>query len=592
MPSTQRKPNIVFVLTDDQGYGDLGCTGNPIIQTPHIDRLHDESVRLRQFHVGPTCAPTRATLFTGHYANSTGVWHTIGGRSLLRSDEWTLPAALAGAGYDTGLFGKWHLGDSYPYRPMDRGFATSVVHGGGGISQTPDYWGNDYFDDTYLVNGQPTPFEGYCTDVFFREAIDYIASRDGRPFFCCITTNAPHDPYNVDDRYADPYRSLVPEDRARFYGMIANIDENIARLRSALDEQGLAENTILIFMTDNGTSGGGTFDIDHHLIEGYNAGMRGKKNSEYDGGHRTPCFMHWPGGGLTGGRDVDRLTASIDLMPTLLELCGVQPREGANFHGRSLAPLLNDPHAAWPDRAVVTDSQRLPCPMKWHKSAVMTDRWRLVNGCELYDILADPGQQDDIAAEHPDVVAHLRDEYEQWWQIVSTQFDGMIPFPVGDPACPKTKLNIHDARNEISNVPYMQGMIRQGDRANGYWEIEIKTPGRYEVLLRRWPEETARPLTAGIDGDDVPWSPQFISPVHHVNYTGGKALPITGATLRIGTMRWYQAAEPGSEAVRFLVDLTEGQTTIEAAFHGETDVHLSAYYVHIQPAEEHAPSRT
>lgn len=585
MPITRPTPNIVFVLTDDQGYGDLGCTGNPILQTPNIDRLHDESVRLRNYHVGPTCAPTRATLFTGHYANSTGVWHTIGGRSLLRAGEWTLPAALAGAGYDTAIFGKWHLGDSYPYRPQDRGFATALVHGGGGISQTPDYWGNDYFDDTYSLNGEPKAFRGYCTDVFFREAIDYIHSRAGRPFFCCITTNAPHDPYNVEDRYAEPYRGLVPESRARFYGMIANIDENFATLRNALAEEGLAENTILIFMTDNGTSGGATFDERHHLIEGYNANMRGKKNSEYDGGHRTPCFMHWPGGGLTGGRDVDRLTASIDFMPTLLELCNVQPRNNVTFHGRSIAPLLRDPESAWPDRAVVTDSQRLAYPMKWRKSAVMTDRWRLVNGGELYDILADPGQLRDIAADHPDVVEQLRGEYEQWWQIVSTQFDESIPFAVGDPGCPQTRLNIHDARNETCDVPYMQGMIRQGYRCNGHWEIDVKTPGRYEIQLRRWPAETPHALAAGIDGDDIVWSPQYIDQAHHINYTGGRALPITSATLKIGTTRWHGKADPESQTVSFLVDLPKGQTTLEAVLHTDMDLVLSAYYVHIISAE-------
>ena len=159
------RPNIVFILTDDQGYGELGCHGNPIINTPHIDRLHAHSTRLTDYHVGPTCAPTRAGLMTGHYHNSTGVWHTIGGRSLLRQDEWSLADAFSGAGYRTGLFGKWHLGDNYPYRPQDRGFDEVATHGGGGIGNTPDYWGNNYNDDHYAVDGEWTPFEGYCTDV-------------------------------------------------------------------------------------------------------------------------------------------------------------------------------------------------------------------------------------------------------------------------------------------------------------------------------------------------------------------------------------------------------------------------------------------
>jgi arylsulfatase A-like enzyme len=211
------RPNIVFVITDDQGYGDLGCHGNPVIQTPNIDALYRESVRLTDFHVGPTCAPTRAGLLTGHFHNSTGVWHTIGGRSLLRRDEWSLATAFSEGGYATGLFGKWHLGDNAPYRPQDRGFQTVVAHGGGGVGQTPDYWGNSYQDDTYAVNGEWTPFEGYCTDIWFNEALTFIDANRDRPFFCYISTNAPHSPYIVDEAYSERYAGKVEhQDRADF----------------------------------------------------------------------------------------------------------------------------------------------------------------------------------------------------------------------------------------------------------------------------------------------------------------------------------------------------------------------------------------
>jgi arylsulfatase A-like enzyme len=199
------RPNIVLVITDDQGYGDLGCHGNPVIQTPNMDALHAVSFRLTNFHVGPTCAPTRAGLMTGHYHNSTGVWHTIGGRSLLRADEWSLATALSEHGYVTGLFGKWHLGDNYPYRPQDRGFQYVLTHGGGGVGQTPDYWGNNYNDDVYALNGEWIPFSGYCTDVWFDQALQFIERNRDRPFFCYISTNAPHSPYIVDDSYSDPY---------------------------------------------------------------------------------------------------------------------------------------------------------------------------------------------------------------------------------------------------------------------------------------------------------------------------------------------------------------------------------------------------
>ena len=196
-PGRQAPPNVVLVVTDDQGYGDLGCHGNPILRTPNLDALYRRSVRLTDFHVGPTCAPTRASLMTGRYCNRTGVWHTIMGRSLLRRDEVTMADVFAAGGYRTGIFGKWHLGDNYPYRPQDRGFHEVLIHGGGGVGQTPDAWGNDYFDDTYLHNGTPEKFSGYCTDVWFDGAMRFIEDNRDRPFFAYLATNAPHSPYRV-----------------------------------------------------------------------------------------------------------------------------------------------------------------------------------------------------------------------------------------------------------------------------------------------------------------------------------------------------------------------------------------------------------
>ena len=398
-------PNVVFVLTDDQGYGDLSCHGNPVVKTPHIDALHATSVRLADYHVGPTCAPTRAGLLTGHYANSTGVWHTIGGRSLLRSNEISMADYFQCSGYATGIFGKWHLGDNTPYRPQDRGFETVVVHGGGGVGQTPDYWGNNYFDDSYWDGERHTRFEGYCTDVWFQNAVNFIERNRQKPFFCYIPTNAPHSPFLVDPLYSDPYLPLTPhQQRANFYGMLANIDENVGGLRRSLAELGLVDNTIFIFMTDNGSGGGLEVDESQFVINGFNAGMRGQKGSEYDGGHRVPFFLHWPAGGISEGRDVDEVTANVDILPTLIDMCRLEKPEGNGFDGRSLVPLLQPEEGkrrVWPDRALVTDSQRLAYPVKWRKSAVMTDRWRLVNGRELFAIKEDPEQRKDNAAATP-----------------------------------------------------------------------------------------------------------------------------------------------------------------------------------------------
>ncbi|MBT5536454.1 arylsulfatase, partial [Candidatus Poribacteria bacterium] len=404
MPTEPRKPNVVFVITDDQGYGDLACHGNPVIHTPNLDEMHGESVRLTNFHVGPTCAPTRAGLMTGRYCNCTGVWHTIGGRSLLRKDEVTMGDVFRAGGYRTGMFGKWHLGDNYPFRPHDRGFDEAVYHGGGGVSQTPDHWGNDYFDDTYMVNGEPTKFEGYCTDVWFDQAMAFIERSADAPFLCYVSTNAPHGPFRVADSYSRRYRGRVPDARARFYGMITNIDENLARLRAKLRDLDIERDTILIFMTDNGTAAGCGLDRDGFVRDGYNAGMRGVKGSEYDGGHRVTFFMRWPAGGLTEGRDVDTLTANIDILPTLADMCGIPGPDSSAIHGQSILALVNGDADGWPERVIVTDSQRVEMPIKWRKSATMTDRWRLVNGEELYDIRPDPEQRVDVADQHPAVV--------------------------------------------------------------------------------------------------------------------------------------------------------------------------------------------
>jgi arylsulfatase A-like enzyme len=241
-----RRPNIILVLTDDQGYGDLACLGNPWLKTPHLDQLHAQSTRLTNYHTGTTCAPTRASLLTGQAHNRLGVWHTIGGRSLLPPAAQTLPEYLRQHGYRTGLFGKWHLGDNYPLRPQDQGFDEVLMHGGGGVGQTPDYWGNDYTDDTYLHNGQPQAFTGYCTDVWFAEATRFIEQNQTRPFFCYISPNAPHSPYRVPATYREPYAQNPDVPNPDFYGMIANLDENMGRLMQLLEKQGLADNTILV----------------------------------------------------------------------------------------------------------------------------------------------------------------------------------------------------------------------------------------------------------------------------------------------------------------------------------------------------------
>ena len=410
-----KTPNVVIVISDDQGYGDLGCTGNSIIKTPNIDHLASESSGLSDYHVAPTCSPTRCSFLTGHWTNRTGVWHTIMGRSMLRENEVTVGQMFSDAGYDTGMFGKWHLGDNYPYRAEDRGFTEVYRHGGGGIGQTPDLWDNAYFDGSYFHNGEIVPAKGFCTDVFFEQANAFISkcAKQEKPFFAYISTNAPHKPLHCPPKYLEMYEGQS-HNIAAFYGMITNIDDNVGKTRQLINDLGVADDTIFIFTTDNGTASGAKV---------FNAGMRDGKGSPYEGGHRVPFFVHWPAGGLTKQHDVNELTHAVDVVPTLLEMTGVKKPEVVKFDGVSIADLLHPTKDVdWPKRFVISDSQRVRDPIKWRSSSVMTGKYRLVNRKELYNVATDPGQKSNIADKHPEVVAEMREFYERWWAELKPTF--------------------------------------------------------------------------------------------------------------------------------------------------------------------------
>jgi arylsulfatase A-like enzyme len=466
------------------------------------------------------------------------------GRSLLRKDEVTMADVFKKGGYRTGIFGKWHLGDTYPFRPQDRGFDETLVHAGGGIGNTQDYWGNDYFDDSYFRNGKPEKFTGYCTDVWFAEGMKFIEANKDGPFFCYLPTNAPHGPFRVPPKYSDPYWGKGV--KALFCGMIANIDENMGRLMDKLRELGIEDNTILIFMTDNGTSGGR-----------FHVGMRGRKGSEYDGGHRVPFFIRWPAGGVGGGVDVERLTAHIDVLPTLIELCGLEKPEGVRFDGDSLAPLVKGKADNWPERTIITDSQRVNMPIKWRKSAVMTDRWRLVNGEELYDIKADPGQSKNLADKHPDVVAELRAEYGKWWTDTSKRFLEHCEIIVGSDHENPATLTSHDWH---AHGPWNQDQIRQGQKQNSYWVVEVARSGEYEIELRRWPKEADTPITGAIDD--------------------GEAIAAQRARLKVADFDQTKQITKDAKAVTFRTQLKAGKTRLQTWFIDGEDDSRGAYYVY------------
>ena len=498
----EQPPNVLLIITDDQGYGDIGAHGNPMIQTPQLDSLARQSIRFTNFHVDPTCAETRSALMTGRYSCRVGVWHTVMGRSILRRDETTMAQAFASGGYRTGMFGKWHLGDNWPYRPHDRGFQQTLYHGGGGVGQTPDFWGNDYFDDTFFRQGRPEPQQGYCTDVWFREATHFIEANKDQRFFCYLATNAPHSPYNVDAKYSRPYvEKGVPDPMANFYGMIANIDENIGRLLGKLDELQLSDNTIVIFMTDNGSAAGVARNRSTKTDswQGFSAGMREMKGSQYEGGHRVPCWIRWPGGKWTSNREVAQLAAHFDLFPTLMELCNLPLSQAEKpFDGQSLVPLLRGVESA-ADRKLVVHSQRVDHPQKWRKCAVMTQQWRLVDGSELYDLPQDPGQERDVAKAHQSVVQELRAFYETWWSTVSKRFDEYVSIPLGAEEANPTTLNCMDWHAPLASIPWSQSNIAGNPdaEANGVWAIEVTQQGRYEFTLRSRPAGVSHQMKAG-----------------------------------------------------------------------------------------------
>ncbi len=328
-----QKPNIILIMTDDQGYGDIRAHGNTVINTPNLDELYGESVRLTNFHVDPFCAPTRSALMTGRYARRVGVRATYGGINYLHVGETTVADIFKSSGYRTGIFGKWHLGCNYPLRPIDRGFEEWVGHGDGGTGTTNDYWDNDKWDDHYWHNGKWEQYKGFITDVFFEETMKYIDNGDKRPFFVYLATNVPHQPWNTPAEWIEPYTSQgVDKINALFYASVSRVDYNLGRLRAFLSEKELADNTIVIFLTDNGTANKVSF----------NAGMRGRKGSIYEGGHRVPCFFHWPGRWDPAGRDVSKLTAHIDILPTLMGLAGIKPQgKLPAFDGQDISALLD-----------------------------------------------------------------------------------------------------------------------------------------------------------------------------------------------------------------------------------------------------------
>ncbi len=578
----KRQPNVIIILTDDQGYGDLSCHGNPVLKTPHLDRLHGESIRLTDFHVAPMCTPTRSQLLSGRDCLANGACFVDGGRVAMRTDLPTMAGIFAGGGYRTGHFGKWHLGDHHPFRPYERGFQEAVFHKGWGVSSVPDYWNNDYFDDHYEHNGTLKQYEGYCTDVWFEQAMRWIRDRGdaGEAFFAYIATNAPHSPLFVGNDFRKDYGS-ESKALASYFGMIACIDRNVGRLDAMLQETGLLENTILIFMTDNGGTVGVPF---------YNAGMRGRKTSLYEGGHRVPCFVRWPAVSLRPSGDVAVPTQVQDILPTLLEFCGIPRPSGALFDGVSLAALLRGQEIG--DRMFVVqyglhpghpfESEHFGDPVKWD-GTVVWGRWRLVMGGELYDIETDPGQACDVADTHSDIVERMRDFYEDWWAALEPGVLDFIPIPVGFEKGEEVSLTSHTWLTTPVTLTFERsekGNVRFGPGRNGAWNICVRQSGEYRISLRRWPREADAGIRDGVPEyvpEDMTFGP----------FMEGRALPIAAARIKVGreTMGPLPVRD-GDTSADFVLKLPAGTVRMQSSFLNDAGVEVcGAYYAYVTLVE-------
>jgi len=581
------KPNVILMMTDDQGYGDLACHGNPVLKTPNLDKLYKQSVHLTDFHVDPTCSPTRSALMSGCYAHRVNVSHTIIGRNHLEKDVPTMADLFRNNGYKTALFGKWHLGANYPYRPIDRGFDEWLGHGDGGTGTAGDWWNNDRVNDHYFRNKeeQPVALAGYAPEVFYNRAMRFLreqtAAKKSQPFFLYLPTYVPHSPHSLPEKnWTTPFRNKVPTSTAYFFAAITRVDKKIGELLTTLDKLKLADNTIVIFMTDNGTSSGEKV---------FNAQMRGKKGSQYEGGHRVPCFVRWPDGGITGPRDVSQLAAHFDLLPTLIALCQLEKPANLKLDGVSLAPWLTGKKCDPKPRTLVVETQRTRPPKQWHKCSVMQGKWRLVDGKELYNIASDPSQKKNVAAQHPELVQELRDYYQKrYWPSVSANDQERARPIIGSPEQPTTWLvseNWTPQNPKSATCPWSQAAVLRGVRSAGSWPVEVAQEGDYTFEVRRWPRLADAPLDGIIPPKQKVDAWVNDQPVGNGFYGGGeaKALPVKQIRLTVGKTTKTLPVQPGQKEVTFTLPLKKGPSEVRATFLDANGEPLTdAYYVYVE----------
>ena len=565
--SKNSKPNVIIVLTDDQGYGDLGVHGNPFLKTPNLDKLHEESIRFTDFHVAPMCAPTRGQLMTGVDGMRNGCMATCMGRATVREELPMMSEVFQDAGYRTGLFGKWHMGYNWPHRPMDRGFEEAVYHQGYGLTGMGHHWNSDYYDPFYYDKEELKQAKGwYCDDFWFSEAMKWIEQchEKEEAFFCYLPTNMPHFPFWIDTVYSKPYEG---SGAAEFYGLISKFDENMGKLVDFLDKNKLAENTILIFMSDNGSVKTGVF----------NAGMTGGKCTRTEGGHRVPCFIRWPGGNLLDPLDINTPAQVQDIFPTLIDLCNLRTPENAAFNGTSLKPLLKG--QTFPDRMFVVQYHQND--YQKYDAAVIWNQWRLLPlwGDKLYDISKDMAQENNMAEAHPEIVRKMKEFYEEWWAEVEPVINDLVPNHIGSENQPEVTLYSSDweeVRADGNNGPRQATeRAKKGEEfTGGIWNIKVHKTGNYRVELRRYPREAGAAICAAVPE----FKPRFGEPL-----PAGIPLDVTRANLVTANGEFESEVSEEDKSVVFNVDLKEGESELKAWFGNKKEpVVCGAYYAYVR----------
>ncbi|MCK4922096.1 MAG: arylsulfatase [Bacteroidales bacterium] len=562
------KPNVIVIMTDDQG-NNLGIKGNPWLKTPEIDKFANDAVSLTNFHQATMCTPSRAALMTGKYPLRTGAWRTSVGRSHMPTEEITIAEVFNENGYKTGQFGKWHLGDVWPFRPADQGFDEVVRFGTGGISQVSDYWGNDYFDDTYYHNGVPTKYEGYCTDVFFNETIRYIkeckANKD--PFMIYLAPNIAHLPAIVSEEYSKPFEEKGHvKKQAIYYGMITNLDENMGRLMTTLEQEGLSNNTIVVFTTDDGTAGyAAQFDEEHRALEtGFNMGQRGGKGSPYEGGHRLFSYIRWPEGGLKGGKEVDALTSVMDIFPTLVELCEIKSSEKLDQDGISFKPALYGKEIPGNESRVIYLSKIVPdteLDFQRNMYSVIEGEWRWINRKELYNIKEDLDQRNNIAADNPGIVSKMEKGLDEFLAKNASKREVPVRFLLGDKKHKTISLTTQDLWGKPA---FSQGHVRKLSQGSGPWKVTFLNDGKYKITLSRYPLYTGFAFNEKTNGNN---SQEF---------TADKA------KLAIGTETYEKGISATDKHVSFEIEVKAGDNDLETWIYSEEGITIPSYFVEVE----------